>query len=50
MSHLVQLDPDTALPPEPDHEEFGKPRGGTPAGEEEIHALVPESLKLRREG
>ena len=25
MSRLVRLDPDTALPPEPDHEEFGKP-------------------------
>ena len=50
MSHLVQLDPDTALPPEPDHEEFGKPRGGASAREEEIHALVPESLRLREEG
>ena len=50
MSRLVQLDPDTALPPEPDHEEFGKPRGGTPVGEGEVHALVPGSLKLKEEG
>ena len=50
MSRLVQLDPDTALPPEPDHEEFGKPRGGVPTGEEEIHALAPKSLRLKEEG
>ena len=47
MSRLVQLDPDTALPPEPDHEEFGKPKGIPPVGEEEIHASIPGSLKLR---
>ena len=46
MSCLVQLDPDTALPPEPDHEEFGKPRGCTPAGEEEVHALVPRRFEI----
>ena len=30
MSHLVQLDPDVALPPEPNGQQFGK----TPAGRE----------------
>ena len=25
MSRLVQLDPDVALPPEPDGQQFGKP-------------------------
>ena len=50
MSRLVQLDPDTALPPEPDHEEFGKPRGGASTGEEEIHALIPESVGLKEGG
>ena len=28
MSHLVQLDPDVALPPEPDGQQFGKPLQG----------------------
>ena len=28
MSHLVQLDPDVALPPEPDGQQFGKPMQG----------------------
>ena len=50
MSCLVQLDPDTALPPEPDHEEFGKPRGGASTREEEIHALVPERVGPKEEG
>ena len=50
MSCLVQLDPDTALPPEPDHEEFGKPRGSAPAGEEGIHALLPGCLELAEQG
>ena len=49
MSRLVHLDPDTALPPEPDHEEFGKPKESELKGEEEIHALAPENLK-RSEG
>ena len=33
MSHLVQLNPDVALPPEPDGQQFGKPlhRGGETA-------------------
>ena len=49
MSHLVHLDPDTALPPEPDHEELGKPKESELKGEEEIHALAPKNLK-RSEG
>ena len=28
MSHLVQLDPDVALPPKPDGQQFGKPLQG----------------------
>ena len=28
MSRLVQLDPDVALPPEPDGQQFGKPLQG----------------------
>ena len=28
MSHLVQLDPDVALPPEPNGQQFGKPLQG----------------------
>ena len=43
MSRLVQLDPDTALPPEPDHEEFGKPKGRGQAGSGSIHALSPDT-------
>ena len=50
MSHLVLLDPDTALLPELDHEEFRKPREGELGGEEEIHALIPGNLKLKEEG
>ena len=49
MSRLAQLDPDTALPPEPDHEEFRKLRGCVLTGEEEVHALVPEGLGLKEE-
>ena len=47
MSRLVQLDPDTALPPEPDHEEFGKPRGCIPGGE--VHAVTPKKLGQEEE-
>ena len=43
MSRLVRLDPDTALPPEPDNEEFGKPRGKGEAGRSDIHAISPEA-------
>ena len=45
MSRLVQLDPDTALPPEPEHEEFGKPRNHVSTGEGEVCAVDPKSVK-----
>ena len=47
MSRLVQLDPDTTLPPEPDHEEFGKPRGSMEEGE--VHAVTPRTQGQEKE-
>ena len=49
MSRLVRLDPDTALPPEPDNEEFGKPRGGELGEKEGVHALLPVDCKPKEE-
>ena len=43
MSRLMCLDPDTALPPEPDHEEFGKPKGKGQAERGDIHAIAPKA-------
>ena len=47
MSRLVRLDPDTALPPEPDHEEFGKPKEEGQAEGHQVYALTPDMITGR---
>ena len=49
MSRLVQLDPDVALPPEPEGQQFGKPlQGGgeTATGSDYLVEQVVESPKI----
>ena len=49
MSCLVQLDPDVALPPEPDGQQFGKPlQGGgeTATDSDYLVEQVVEGLKI----
>ena len=49
MSHLVQLDPDVALPPKPEGQQFGKPlQGGgeTATGSDYLVEQVVESPKI----
>ena len=49
MSRLVQLDPDVALPPEPEGQQFGKPlQGGgeTATGSDYLVEQVMESPKI----
>ena len=42
MSHLVQLDPDVALPPEPDGQQFGKPLQGGEETDTDHYYLVEQ--------
>ena len=53
MSHLVQLDPDVALPPEPEGQQFGKPlQGGgeTSTDSDYLVEQVVESPKIEPKG
>ena len=45
MSHLVQLDPDVALPPEPDGQQFGKPLQGGGETATDSDYLVEQVVK-----
>ena len=45
MSHLVQLDPDVALPLEPDGQQFGKPLQGGERKDTDNDCLVEQVLE-----
>ena len=45
MSHLVQLDPDVALPPEPDGQHFGKPLQGEEKTDTDNDYLVEQIVE-----
>ena len=45
MSHLVQLDPDVALPPEPDGQQFGKPLQGLEETDTDNDYLVEQVVE-----
>ena len=48
MNRLVQLDPDVALPPEPDGQQFGKPLQGGEETDPDNYYLVGQVMGASR--